>query len=173
MCSKQGLKCLNDKRIDINNVKRRRETRTNCLAMLQIRLKDGLWKVEKFDDTHNHPLINTPSKVKKFYSHNKLRRSEFTKSVVSKLYEEGLTSSKISKVVNAMGEEINITPVQISTIISSQRKNNVGRECQGIIKHFQRKSTLDGSFYFDMQLAEDGTLRSVFWSDGRSRAAYA
>ncbi|XP_061359485.1 protein FAR1-RELATED SEQUENCE 5-like [Gastrolobium bilobum] len=168
VCSKEGIKRVND-----NAIKRRRDTRTNCLAMLQIKLVDGVWKVEKFNDTHNHPLINTPAKGKKFPSQNELRRSNVTKSLVSMLYEEGLTSSKISKVVNAMDKDVNITPVQITTIISSQRKNNVGRECQGIIKHFQRKSILDGSFYFDMHLAEDGTLRSVFWADGRSRAAYA
>ncbi|XP_061343800.1 protein FAR1-RELATED SEQUENCE 5-like [Gastrolobium bilobum] len=129
--------------------------------------------VEKFNDTHNHPLINTPTKVKKFFSHSGLRHSGITKSLVSKLYQEGLTSSKISKVVNAMNEDFNITPIQISTIISSQRHSNVGRECQGIVKHFQRKSVIDRDFYFDMHLAEDGTIRSVFWADCRSRAAYA
>ncbi|XP_061357617.1 protein FAR1-RELATED SEQUENCE 7-like [Gastrolobium bilobum] len=173
VCSKQGVERLNEKRVDVHNVKRRRDTRTNCLAMFQIKLVDESWIVENFNDTHNHPLINTPTKVKKLTSHNDLRRSEYTKSIVCKLYQEGLTSSKISKVVNAMDKEVNITPVQISTIISGQRKNNVGRESQGIIKHFQRKSSLDGAFYFDMHLAEDGTLRSVFWADGRSRASYA
>ncbi|XP_061360382.1 protein FAR1-RELATED SEQUENCE 6-like [Gastrolobium bilobum] len=83
VCSKQGVKNLHDKRIDVSNVKRRRDTRTDCLAMFQIKLVNELWKVEKFNDSHNHPLINTPSK-----------------------------------------------------------------------------------------LAEDGTLRSVFWADGRSRASY-
>ncbi|XP_061355824.1 protein FAR1-RELATED SEQUENCE 5-like [Gastrolobium bilobum] len=165
VCSRQGVKNLNDKRVDISNIKRQRDTRTDCLAMFQLKLVNGLWKVEKFNDSHNHPLINTPSKVNKFPSHNDLCRSNFTRSIVSKLYEEGLTSSKISKVVNAMNKEVNITPGQISTIISSQRKNNVGQECQGIIKHFQKKSIHDGCFYFDMQLAEDGTLRSVFWAD--------
>ncbi|XP_061373449.1 protein FAR1-RELATED SEQUENCE 5-like [Gastrolobium bilobum] len=173
VCAKQGVKRLHDKRVDVDNVKRRRETRTDCSAILQIKLVDGSWVVEKFNDTHNHPLINTPTKVKKFFSHNDLRRSGITKSLVSKLYQEGLTSSKISKVVNAMNEDVNITPIQISTIISSQRHSNVGRECQGIVKHFQRKSVVDRDFYFDIYLAEDGTLRSVFWADGRSRAAYA
>ncbi|XP_061366892.1 protein FAR1-RELATED SEQUENCE 5-like [Gastrolobium bilobum] len=173
VCSKQSVKRQHDKRADVDNVKRQKDTRTNCMAMLQVKLVDGLWKVEKFNDIHNHPLINTPTKVKKFLSQNELRRSDLTKSVVSKLYQEGLTSSKISKVVSAMNKEVNLTPVQINSIISSQRKNNVGRECQGIIKHFQKKSMVDGAFYFDMDLAEDGTLRSVFWADGRSRAAYA
>ncbi|XP_061358148.1 protein FAR1-RELATED SEQUENCE 5-like [Gastrolobium bilobum] len=173
VCSKQGVKRQNDKRVGVHNVKRRRDSRTNCSAMLQIKLVDGLWIVEKFNDAHNHPLILTPSKVNKFPSHSDLRRSNFTKSLVTKLFEEGLTSSKISKVVNAINQEVNINPVQVSTIISGQRKNNIGRECQGIIKHFQRKSALDGSFYFDLHLAEDGTLRSIFWADGRSRAAYA
>ncbi|XP_061341451.1 protein FAR1-RELATED SEQUENCE 5-like [Gastrolobium bilobum] len=173
VCSKQGVKRLDVKRIDVDNVKRQRDTRTNCLAMLQVKLLDGLWKVDKFNDIHNHPMINTPTKVKKFLSQNPLRRSDLTKSIVSKLFQEGLTSSKISKVVSAMNKEVNLTPVQINSIISSQRKNNVGRECQGIIKHFQRKSMVDGAFYFAMHFAEDGTLRSIFWADGRSRAAYA
>ncbi|XP_061364828.1 protein FAR1-RELATED SEQUENCE 5-like [Gastrolobium bilobum] len=173
VCSKQGVKRQNDKRVGVHNVKRRRDSRTNCSAMLQIKLVDGLWIVEKFNDAYNHPLILTPSKVNKFPSHSDLRRSNFTKSLVTKLFEEGLTSSKISKVVNAMNQEVNINYVQVNTILSGQRKNNVGRECQGIIKHFQRKSALDGSFYFDLHLAKDGTLRSIFWADGRSRAAYA
>ncbi|XP_061360989.1 protein FAR1-RELATED SEQUENCE 5-like [Gastrolobium bilobum] len=173
VCSKQGVKRQHDKRADVDNVKRQRDTRINCMAMLQVKLVDGLWKVEKFNDIHNHPLINTPTKVKKFLSQNELRRSDLTKSVVSKLYQEGLTSSKISKVVSAMNKEVNLTSVQINSIIYSQRKNNVGRECQGIIKHFQKKSMVDGAFYFDMDLEEDGTLRSVLWANGRSRAAYA
>ncbi|XP_061361625.1 protein FAR1-RELATED SEQUENCE 5-like [Gastrolobium bilobum] len=173
LMQKQGVKRLHDKRAGVDNVKRQRDTRTNCLAMLQVRLVDNLWKVEKFNDIHNHPLINTPTKVKKFLSQNELRCSNLTKSVVSKLYQEGLRSSKISKVVSAMNKEVNLTPVQINSIISSQRKNNVWRECQGIIKHFQKKSMVNGTFYFDMDLAEDGTLRSVFWVDCRSRTSYA
>ncbi|XP_061359029.1 protein FAR1-RELATED SEQUENCE 5-like [Gastrolobium bilobum] len=97
VCSKQGVKKQNHKRVDVENVKRRRDSRTNCSAMLQEKLVDELWIVEKFNDAHNHPLMLTPSKVRKFHSHSDLLRSNFTKSLVSKLFEEGLTSSKISK----------------------------------------------------------------------------
>lgn len=30
----------------------------------------------------------------------------------------------------------------------------------------------DGSHYFSIDLGNDGTLRSVFWEDGRARVAY-
>ena len=126
VCSKQDVKKQNDKRVGDDNVKRRRDSRINCSMMLQVKLMDGLWIMEKFNDAHNHPLIMTPSKVKKFPSHSDLRCSNFTKSLVTKLFEEGLTSSKISKVVNAINKEVNISPVQVSNILSGQRKNNVG-----------------------------------------------
>ncbi|KAK4279228.1 hypothetical protein QN277_016962 [Acacia crassicarpa] len=111
VCSKQGVKKHNHKTVGDHIVKRRRDSRTNCSAMLQVKLVDGLWIIEKFNDEHNHPLIMTPSKVKKFPSHGDLRRSNFIKSLVTKLFEEGLKSSKISKVVNAINKEVNITPI--------------------------------------------------------------
>ncbi|KAK3030593.1 hypothetical protein RJ639_039679, partial [Escallonia herrerae] len=71
------------------------------------------------------------------------------------------------------GEEAVVTPRQCSSIIRVERKNNVRKECDGIIKHFQEKATLDDIYYFAADLARDGSLRSVFWADGRSRASYA
>ncbi|KAK3041293.1 hypothetical protein RJ639_001395 [Escallonia herrerae] len=35
-----------------------------------------------------------------------------------------------------------------------------------------KKAALDGAHFFAMDLANDGSLRSVFWADGRSREAY-
>lgn len=44
-------------------------------------------------------------------------------------------------------------------------------ECMEIVRYFQRRQQKDGSFYFALDLG-DGTLRSVFWADGKSRAVY-
>ncbi|KAK2969824.1 hypothetical protein RJ640_023553 [Escallonia rubra] len=86
----------------------------------------------------------------------------------------GLRPCQIAKKVNALmtGHELEITRQQCSQVLSIERKNNVGKECHGIIKHFQEKAVSDGAHFFAMDLASDGSLRSVFWSDGRSREAY-
>ncbi|KAK3023455.1 hypothetical protein RJ639_042667 [Escallonia herrerae] len=38
-------------------------------------------------------------------------------------------------------EEADVTPRQCSSIIHIERKNNIGKKCYGIIKHFQEKAT--------------------------------
>lgn len=40
--------------------------------------------------------------------------------------------------------------------------DNVGRECLEILNYFKRRQEEDGSYYFDMELSDDGTLVSVF-----------
>ncbi|KAK2991777.1 hypothetical protein RJ640_015511 [Escallonia rubra] len=160
VCNKQGFKKLDDKRLN-GNEKRRRDLRTGCEAMMQVTLSKslGMWVVDKFQDVHNHPLTTTPSKVIRHRSHSKYHRTNVCKSLVADINNEGLKPSQITRVVNVMkpNEEADVTPRQCSSIIRVERKNNVGKECYGIIKHFQEKATLDDSYYFAVDLAIDGS----------------
>ncbi|KAK2992594.1 hypothetical protein RJ640_027907, partial [Escallonia rubra] len=109
MCKKEGFKKLDDKRLNVKEI-RRMDLRTDYEAMMQVTLskKLGVWVVNKFQDPY---------------------------------------------------EEADITPRQCSSIIRIERKNNVGKECYGIIKHFQEKATSDDNYYFAMDLAINGSLR--------------
>ncbi|KAK3003707.1 hypothetical protein RJ639_018262, partial [Escallonia herrerae] len=168
-----GYKKLDDKRLT-GNEKRHRVLRTGCKAMMHVTLskKLGVWVFNKFQDFQNHPLTTTASKVVK---HLSTIVQIYAKSPVSDLNNEGLKPSQIARVVNVMkpSEEADATPRQYSSIVRVERKIKVGKECYGIIKHFQEKATLDDIYYFAVDLAIDGSLRSVFWADGRSRASYA
>ncbi|CAI9273963.1 unnamed protein product [Lactuca saligna] len=64
--------------------------------------KDGIWFVDMFNDTHNHKLSVTPTKVMKHLSYEKLHRSLTCKSLMVELGQSGLKLSQIKKVVNAM-----------------------------------------------------------------------
>ncbi|KAK2969093.1 hypothetical protein RJ640_013780, partial [Escallonia rubra] len=144
VCNKEGFKKLDDKKPNVNE-KKRRDLRTCCEAMMQVTLskKLGVWVVDKFQDVHNHPLTTTPSKVIKHRSHSKYHRTNVCNSLVSDLNHKGLKASQITRVVNVMkpSEEADVTPRQCSSIIRIERKNNVGKECHVIIKHFQEKAT--------------------------------
>lgn len=141
--------------------------------MFQIKLCNREWVVEAFNDAHNHCLINTPSKVKKFRSQKDKSYLQLPcKSLVTKLSQEGLSCSKISKVMNVLDKDIQVTPAQCSSIMSTHRRHYIGRECYEIIKHLQMKAATSSDFYFTPQFAKDGTLRSIFWADGRSRTSY-
>ncbi|KAK2974855.1 hypothetical protein RJ640_027906, partial [Escallonia rubra] len=92
MCKKEGFKKLDDKRLNVKEI-RRMDLRTDYEAMMQVTLskKLGVWVV--------------------------------------------------------------------NNIIRIERKINVGKECYGIIKHFQEKATLDDNYYFAIALAINGSLR--------------
>ncbi|XP_020270767.1 protein FAR1-RELATED SEQUENCE 7-like [Asparagus officinalis] len=69
-------------------------------------------------------------------------------------------------------DEEYITAQQCIDHIRTIRKNNIGNECISIIKNFQDRKEIDPEFYFSIELDQSGTIRSVFWTDGRSRSSY-
>ncbi|KAM0012441.1 putative transcription factor FAR family [Helianthus debilis subsp. tardiflorus] len=174
VCNKEGFKDLK-RDSSKGDVKRRRELRTGCEAFLMIsKGKDGKWVVDKFNDSHNHELTVTPTKVMKHRSHGKFHRAEACKSLMSELSQSGLKPSQIRKVVNTMKSpcENDVTSKQCADILAVERKQYKGKEFYGLIKHFQDKLIEDRNLYFVVDLFEDGSPRNIFWADGRSRDAY-
>ncbi|KAI3779313.1 hypothetical protein L2E82_08985 [Cichorium intybus] len=175
VCNKEGFKRKKAGTSCGNLKKPRRELRTGCKAMLRIsKTKDGKWIVDIFNDTHNHELSITPTKVMKHRSHGKFHRSLACKSLMVELGQSGLKPCQIKKAVNAMKTpyEPDVTSKQCVDILSEQRRQYKGKEFYGLIKHFQDKSLVDIDQYFVVDLFEDGSPRNMFWADGRSRDAY-
>nr|KAJ0225211.1 hypothetical protein LSAT_V11C100022720 [Lactuca sativa] len=103
VCNKEGFKILKANSSCGYAKKRRRNLRTGCKAMLRIsKWKYGKWFVGMFNDTHNHELSITPTKVMKHRSHGKSHRSLECISLMVELGQLGLNPSQIKKVVNAM-----------------------------------------------------------------------
>ncbi|KAK2976094.1 hypothetical protein RJ640_009526 [Escallonia rubra] len=124
VCNKEGFKKVDDKRPNVNE-KRHRDLRIGCEAMMQVTLSKMFITILSLL-FHQSTIVQT-----------------YVKSLVSDLNHEGLKASQITRVVNVMkpSEEADVTPRQCSSIIRIERKNNVGKECYGIIKHFQEKAT--------------------------------
>ncbi|CAI9284600.1 unnamed protein product [Lactuca saligna] len=136
--------------------------------------KDGKWIVDKFNDTHNHDLSMTPTKVMKHRSHGKFHRTMECKSLMVELGQSGLNPCHIKKAINALKplDEVDVTSKQCVDVLSEQRKQYKGKEFYGLIKHFQDKALLDNDHYFVVDLCDDGCPRNIFSADGRSRDAY-
>lgn len=117
---------------------------------------------------HNHSLSTTPSKSRLHRSHSALYRSDIVRQLVCSLNSEGIGPSNIARVCNAASgwTEQHITSRQCGEIVRQERRNNVGRECREIVRYFKQRQEEDGSYFFAMDLGEDGTLRSVLWADG-------
>lgn len=164
VCNKEGLK-KRDKRLEGRDVQFPRDTRCECPAKMEVVLNDlAEWVLVKLVAEHNHPLLATPSKSRMHRSHATAHRWHVVRRLVSCLSSEGIGLSNIARVCNAAGawSEQNIIPRQCGEIVRSYRRNNVGRECLGIIKYFKQREEDDGSFFFSMDVGDDGALRSVF-----------
>ncbi|GJW47168.1 FAR1-related sequence 5-like protein [Tanacetum coccineum] len=175
VCNKQGFKKQKGDNSNEVSRKRRRDVRTGCEAELRIsKTKGGKWCVDIFNDTHNHDLTTTPTKVMKHRSHNKFHRSMACKSLMVELGKSGLRPCQVRKAVNAMKSpnEPTITSKQCADILAEERKQYKGKEFYSLIKHFQEKAAIDVNQYFKIDLFDDGSPRNIFWADGRSRDAY-
>ncbi|XP_076933885.1 protein FAR1-RELATED SEQUENCE 5-like [Bidens hawaiensis] len=125
VCYKEGFKILKCKSSVGDVKKRRRDLRTGCNACLRIsKRKDGKWFVDVFNDSHNHELTISPTKVLKHRSHGKFHRSLACKSLMVELGQSGLKPCQIKKVINVMKSphENNVTSKQCSDVLSDQRK---------------------------------------------------
>nr|KAJ0192343.1 hypothetical protein LSAT_V11C800419870 [Lactuca sativa]KAJ0210957.1 hypothetical protein LSAT_V11C400218080 [Lactuca sativa] len=175
VCNKEGFKRMDKNASSENEKKRRRDVRTGCQAKLRItRQEDGKWLVDSFNDTHNHDLTMTPTKVMKHRSHSSFHRSIEGKSLMVQFGQAGLKPSQIKKAVNTMKTSniADVTSKQCADVLSEQRKQHKGKEFYGLIKHFQDKTLVDSDQYFVVDLSDDGYPRNIFWADGRSRDAY-
>nr|KAJ0215641.1 hypothetical protein LSAT_V11C300144970 [Lactuca sativa] len=100
VCDKEGFIREDGNTSSGHEKKHRREVRVGCKAMLRIsKKKDGKWFVDLFDDTHNHELSITPTKVMKHRSHAKFHRTVECKSLMMQLNQSGLKPSQIKKVL--------------------------------------------------------------------------
>uniref|UniRef100_A0A7N0UW14 SWIM-type domain-containing protein n=1 Tax=Kalanchoe fedtschenkoi TaxID=63787 RepID=A0A7N0UW14_KALFE len=171
VCNKEGQKIITAS--TTQQQKQRRKVRTCCLAKMEVGLRSGRWIVDKFNDIHNHPL-SSPSKVGKHRSHCKFHRSEEGRKLILDLHEAGLTPSQITKTMNSLNSNLHedISAKQCSEALRTQKRKYVGKECHTIVRHFQERASSGEDFYFNVQLDVDGSLRSVFWADERSRTSY-
>nr|KAJ0226681.1 hypothetical protein LSAT_V11C100034580 [Lactuca sativa] len=123
VCDKEGFKREDGDTSSGLEKKRHREVRIGCKAMLRIsKRKDGKWFVDLFDDTHNHELSITPTKVMKHRSHSKFHHTMECKSLIVQLNQSGLKPSQIKKAIKAMktSNEVDVTSKQCVDVLSEQ-----------------------------------------------------
>ncbi|XP_020254149.1 protein FAR1-RELATED SEQUENCE 5-like [Asparagus officinalis] len=157
VCDKAGRKRASTENASELIINRRPKTKVGCGAKMKIKLTSSkAWKVTKFISEHVHPLTS-PDKVMHYHSHKQRHRSKHCINLIELLHEEGMRPSNIKKVLNVgyQGQDAEqVTTQQMIDLIRKTRKES------------------DPNFYFSMEVDHFGTLRSVFWADGRARASY-
>ncbi|KAK6124883.1 hypothetical protein DH2020_041369 [Rehmannia glutinosa] len=150
---------------------RRKETRTGCLAMIRLRLvESSRWRLDEVKLEHNH-----------LFDHQRAQNSRSHKKM------EAGAKRKLESVVDLQVQTIKLyrTPAVDAVSYGSSNEGELSNHVDSLKRlkfrngdvvalhnYFRRAQLADPSFFYIMDLNDEGYLRNVFWIDSRSRAAY-
>ncbi|KAK6148991.1 hypothetical protein DH2020_016516 [Rehmannia glutinosa] len=162
-CSSQGFKRVKD----VNRL--RKETRTGCPAMMRMRLVDSKrWRIVEVTLEHNHLL-----EAKRYKSEKKMGSGTKRKLMPNSDPEIQPVRLYRALVIDANGEgTFNFNQKQAKTTSGQPNQLNLKKgDTQAMYNYLCRMQLTNPSFFYSMDLNDEGRLRNVFWVDARSRSA--
>ena len=153
--------------------KRRCIEKTGCQMNVAVKLIQTKWQISSMSLDHNHDCVASPSLTKFFLSHRTMT------------HEERLLSTLL--------QEIRVKPQRIMTIFrklkgnygaltfgkkmmdnqkQADRKLKKNSDIACTIKYIERIQLTKPGFCCKMEVDGEGSVRSLFWTDGRSRMDY-
>lgn len=169
VCSKQGFKEFED---PVNAKKfNHLDTRTGCCARIRFDVKDDVWTVVLFNDTHNHEFASPEQKLNLRSGRKVLNASGNTTSTNAKA-TGSCSCSRLSKEVDG-ANKIGLSKLDSHNYLPTVRKEMIeAGDGQSVFNHFRHKQSEDPMFFYSLQVDQDNRMANVFWRDGRSKLDY-
>ncbi|XP_044415697.1 uncharacterized protein [Triticum aestivum] len=169
-CNKYG----HNTEVEMENLSVQRKStviaKTNCKAHMLISLKDGRWHITKLNLDHNHEL-NPGSRF--FRSH--VYMSDEEKALIRTMKRCNIPTRKIVAVLAYIRGGMDKLPYNkrkvsnYGTTINRELENSDVMEVQ---QYFEKKQAESPGFCYSMEVDAKNKVRSVFWTDARSRIMY-
>ncbi|XBH81569.1 hypothetical protein VPH35_107109 [Triticum aestivum] len=159
------------------NLKRKRKKnvieKTNCQAKIIVKLIKGEWVIAAVQNEHNHPLSPSRSFTRFLTSQKHMSPEERSFSRV--LQQSRVPPGEILKILRRMSgffRELPSKEKQALILQSAEQWRKANLDVEKTLNHFEQLQLQDPCFFYTVQKDEDGTLRSIFWTDARSRMDY-
>ncbi|XP_071739974.1 protein FAR-RED IMPAIRED RESPONSE 1-like [Rutidosis leptorrhynchoides] len=156
-----------------NSLNPRPITKTECGARVNAKCgSDNKWYVSKVQLKHNHPF--SPSKGR-FYRCNRVINVRVRRQL--EIFQRaGVRMNKgfNTLVVENKGyENIPFTEKDCRNYIDRVKWLKFGEgDAEAIQGYFMKVQSTDPNFFYALELDDENQLKSLFWADGRCRAAY-
>ncbi|KAF5471376.1 hypothetical protein F2P56_008184 [Juglans regia] len=172
VCTREGFWRVSQK--DTNRIMPEpAETKIGCKAIMGIKKDGEKWIVNKFVIGHNHILLTLRS-ISFLRGHRGV--SKVQKKLIMTLNESGVSTRKIMSVLSKdSGGDFNVGCIgkDVENYLGSQRRKIFAEgDAQRLYSYFLDRQNKELGFVFSMQVDNDECMRSCFWADARSRAAY-
>lgn len=170
LCSKYFV-CSNEGQPVVSTAqparKQRASTRSDCKARVQFYInREGVWTVQKVELDHNHFLVS-PDKSHMLRSQRHL--SESDQQIMNQIRKEGITAADIQRVFQQWsgGAE------NLHLLKKDSDKKYLQPNCaQALLEYLRNKQSENPSFFYAVQLNDDGRIANFFWTDGQAIVDY-
>ncbi|XP_047081513.1 protein FAR1-RELATED SEQUENCE 5-like [Lolium rigidum] len=172
-CNRSGKGRL----VDNPNRQRKRKRniiqKTNCQAKVIVKLVNGQWELTAVQNEHNHPLCPSPSFAKFLMSKKHMSAEERSFSRV--LQQCRVPPKKIMKIIKRMRGSFGKIPSeekQAGNVQTAEQRRKANSDVEKTLNRFMELQLRDPCFFYTMQKDGDNIVRSIFWTNARSRMDY-
>uniref|UniRef100_A0ACD5ZNL7 Uncharacterized protein n=1 Tax=Avena sativa TaxID=4498 RepID=A0ACD5ZNL7_AVESA len=147
---------------------------SQCQAKVIVKLHQEQWEITGVKHEHNHLLCPRRSLTRFFLDHKYLSSEE--KSFLRVLQQSRVNPRKAMKIFRRMRSNFGNTPLSKEKdmhnlqCVEQWRKEN--SDVETALKRFKELELRNIGFFYTMQTDEDNIVRSLFWTDERSRVDY-
>ncbi|KAG6661775.1 hypothetical protein CIPAW_03G198800 [Carya illinoinensis] len=172
VCTREGFRRVSRKEKE-RTVPEIAETKIGCKAIMGVKKDGEKWMVNKFVVGHNHILL-TPRSASLLRGNRKVTKVQ--KKLIMTLNESGVPTRKIMSVLSKeSGGDFNVGCIgkDVENYLGNKRRKVFEEgDAQRLYSYFLERQLTEPGFVYSMQVDKDGCMRSCFWADARSRAAY-
>ncbi|KAL6647947.1 hypothetical protein ACP70R_015384 [Stipagrostis hirtigluma subsp. patula] len=149
--------------------------RTGCRAMIRLhRSNDNGWYIREFLSDHNHPLSGTCIAKSAWPSHKHL--DPYTKDLVLHLRNNNMDLSKIHCIIAAFFgamENVLFNKRALKSLCTRISKEQSDDDVRKTLELFHSLRRDDPSFMYSVEPDNESRVKTLLWTNGRSRMQYA
>ena len=147
--------------------------RTECKVSMRVKLDSNQWKIIGVNLEHNHELAPSKWLVRFMQCHKSMTPAE--KKFIEILQNSRVPPRKVMSIFRMLRTHVRAVGFDardVTNLKSQENKKHRNKDVDELLTLFKDRQKRIPGFYYSLQTDEDGTVRSVFWTDAVGRSNY-
>ena len=171
-CSKEGERGVDKRQEQVHF--HRPISRVGCLAQMTCQLqKDGMLEVVSFHEQHNHEFAPSPMK---HMLRSKRKIAPAQKAIANDAEKSGISIKQTIDLLSMQvggHENLGFLDYDYKNHVHRERRKALKKgDDRAMMEYFHNMQLEDPSYFYSVQVDDDGLILNIFWVDARSIVDY-
>ena len=138
------------------------------------RSKDGGWHVKEHVADHNYHLSDTFAEKQQWRSHRHI--DLHTKQLIKHLRDNNVSMTKVFSIISSFFGTAGSAPFtkrSVRTLCAKLARDNADDDIGKTMEVFSKIKEEDPDFTYSVELDDECRIKTIIWTNGRSRRHYA